>query len=213
MQIQRRALDDLTPDELNARVHSKRNLQAIAASLQEFGQRRPVVVDADGLILAGNGLCEAARTLGWTEVDVTVAPDDWTPEQARAFAIADNRTADLADWNSGALIESLEMLDSDALLQAAGFSEQEFEDLIRAYTGADQGQTNPDDEWVDMPDYDQQDARSVERVIVHFMTHEDANAFFKMLNRDKAKYIYWPNPEPSRDTRQVDEWVYDGDAA
>ncbi len=213
MQIERRALDDLTPDELNARVHSKRNLQAIAASLQEFGQRRPVVVDADGLILAGNGLCEAARTLGWTEVDVTVAPDDWTPEQARAFAIADNRTADLADWNSGALIESLEMLDSDALLQAAGFSEQEFEDLIRAYTGADQGQTNPDDEWVDMPDYDQQDARSVERVIVHFMTHEDANAFFKMLNRDKAKYIYWPNPEPSRDTRQVDEWVYDGDAA
>lgn len=213
MQIERRALDDLTPDELNARVHSKRNLQAIAASLQEFGQRRPVVVDADGLVLAGNGLCEAARTLGWTEVDVTVAPDDWTPEQARAFAIADNRTADLADWNSGALIESLEMLDSDALLQAAGFSEQEFEDLIRAYTGADQGQTNPDDEWVDMPDYDQQDARSVERVIVHFMTHEDANAFFKMLNRDKAKYIYWPNPEPSRDTRQVDEWVYDGDAA
>jgi hypothetical protein len=213
VQIERRALDDLTPDELNARVHSKRNLQAIAASLQEFGQRRPVVVDADGLILAGNGLCEAARTLGWTEVDVTVAPDDWTPEQARAFAIADNRTADLADWNSGALIESLEMLDSDALLQAAGFSEQEFEDLIRAYTGADQGQTNPDDEWVDMPDYDQQDARSVERVIVHFMTHEDANAFFKMLNRDKAKYIYWPNPEPSRDTRQVDEWVYDGDAA
>lgn len=209
MQIITRKITTLQPDALNARTHGKRNLQAIAASLQQFGQRRPVVIRSDGTILAGNGLTEAAKSLGWTEVQVTTVPDDWTEEQARAYAIADNRTGDLAEWDEQTLIESLGMIDSDELLSAAGFSEQEYEDLIRAWTGQEGGGTDPEAEWVDMPGYDQGDARSVERVIVHFMTHEDAAAFFKLVDRPKAKYIYWPNPEPSRDTRQVDEWVLD----
>lgn len=207
MKIVNRPLSSLTHDPRNVRTHNPRNLQAIAASLQQFGQRRPVVIRSDGTILAGNGLTMAAAQLGWDQVAVTVVPDDWTEDQARAYAIADNRTGDLAEWDEGALIEALESIDGDELLLAAGFNQTEFENLIRAWTGKDEGSTNPDDEWVAMPEYDQKDAGSVAKVIVHFMKQEDADAFFKMLDRPRAKYIYWPNPEPSRDTRQVDEWV------
>jgi len=207
VKIEPRTISSLNHDRLNARTHSPRNLQAIAASLEQFGQRRPVVIRSDGTILAGNGLTMAAAQLGWDSVDVTVVPDDWTDEQARAYAIADNRTGDLADWDEQVLIESLEMIDSDELLLAAGFSEEEYDSLLRAWTGKEQGNTDPDSEWVAMPDYEQEDMRSVFRTIVHFMTQEDADAFFKMLDRPRAKYIYWPLPQESRDTRQVDEWV------
>lgn len=206
MKIERRKIDELQPDPDNARKHSDRNLQTIAASLSQFGQRRPVVVRSDNTILAGNGLTQAAELLGWDAVDVTVVPDDWSEEQARAYAIADNRTSDLAEWDEQQLIDSLNSLNDDELLAAAGFSENEYNDLLRAWTGSD-GSTNPEDEWVGMPDYDQKDANSVAKVIVHFMTQEDCDAFFKMLDRPRAKYIYWPDAQGGNDTRQVDEWV------
>lgn len=207
MKIEQRNLSALTPDPQNARSHTPRNLEAIARSLEQFGQRRPVVLRGDGTILAGNGLVAAAAQLGWDKVAVTVVPDDWTDEQARAYAIADNRTSDLAEWDEQALIDSLEALNTDELLEAAGFNQNEYENLLRAWTGKETGSKSADDEWVGMPDYEQKDAGSVARVIVHFLTHEDADAFFKMIDRPRAKYIYWPNPEPVRDTRQVDEWV------
>lgn len=123
------AIDDLRPDPLNARKHSADNLTAIARSLDEFGQRRAIVIDDAGTILAGHGVWEAAKSLGWTNVDVTVAPGEWSAEQRRAFALADNRTGDLSTWNDEALLESLEMLDGDALLEAAGFSVDDLDDL------------------------------------------------------------------------------------
>ena len=129
MEISRRTLETLTLDARNARRHGSSNLAAIGRSLSEFGQRRPVVIRADGTILAGNGLVRAARDLGWTDVDVTVVPDEWTDEQAVAFAIADNRAGDLSEWDDSALLESLEMLDGDALLEAAGYSIADLDDL------------------------------------------------------------------------------------
>lgn len=129
MEIESRSLEELTLDAVNARRHGPRNLAAISRSLTEFGQRRPVVIRADGTILAGNGLATAARELGWTEVAVTVVPDDWTEERARAYAIADNRTGDLAEWDEKMLLETLEMLDGDALLEASGFSIEDLDDL------------------------------------------------------------------------------------
>jgi len=104
-------IDTLVLDPRNARKHGRRNLDAIKASLAEFGQRRPLVVGFDMTVIAGNGTLEAARDLGWSEIDVTVVPADWTPEQARAYALADNRTSELATWDEDVLFEALTELD------------------------------------------------------------------------------------------------------
>lgn len=94
-------------DPKNARTHGRRNLDAIKASLVAFGQRRPLVVMPDGVVIAGNGTLEAITELGWAEVAVTRLPKDWTREQAKAYALADNRTAELAAWDDDVLLESL----------------------------------------------------------------------------------------------------------
>lgn len=98
---------DLHLQERNARKHGKRNLDAIAGSLRKFGQRRALVVWRD-TVIAGNGTLIAARDrLGWREIDITRCPPEWTEDDARAFALADNRTGELAEWDEEVLLEEL----------------------------------------------------------------------------------------------------------
>jgi len=73
-------------DENNARKHSEVNIAAIAESLKQFGQRKPIVVTQDNRVIAGNGTLEAARFLGWEEIAVVRAPKDWSDDQLKAFA-------------------------------------------------------------------------------------------------------------------------------
>lgn len=122
-------VEDLTLDEANVRKHPERNIGAIKASLLRFGQRKPVVV-RDGKVVAGNGTLEAARQIPWTHLAV-VAADDLSPEEARAYAIADNKTGDLAEWDYQALGEQFRELPED-LLAATGFADFEVEPLLRA---------------------------------------------------------------------------------
>jgi site-specific DNA-methyltransferase (adenine-specific) len=105
-------LSSLRLDPNNARRHDKKNLEAIKGSLSLFGQRKPIVVSGDNTIVAGNGTVEAARELGWTEIYVARIPHDWTPEQIKAYALADNRTAELAEWDSKILADQLIELDA-----------------------------------------------------------------------------------------------------
>jgi hypothetical protein len=111
MKIETVRIDSLTLDPTNARKHSKKNIDAISGSLATFGQRRPLVV-WDGIVIAGNGTLEAARSLGWDKIEITRVPPDWTHDQARAYALADNRTAELAGWDHEILADQLIELDS-----------------------------------------------------------------------------------------------------
>lgn len=111
MKVEKVKIASLTMDPENARTHSERNINAIAGSLNAFGQRRPLVV-WDNIVIAGNGTLEAAKSLGWTEIEITRCPPDWTSDQARAYALADNRTSELAEWDSDILAEQLIELDS-----------------------------------------------------------------------------------------------------
>lgn len=104
-----RSLADLRPDPDNARRHDRRNLDAVARSLELYGQRQAVVVGPDGVIVAGHARVEAARRLGWTHV-VCVAADDLDDRARRAYAIADNRTAELATWDQDRLAVDLQAL-------------------------------------------------------------------------------------------------------
>ena len=112
----------LKKDPQNARKHSERNIKVIASSLASFGQRRPLVVWND-TIIAGNGTLEAAQSLGWTDVFITRVPADWTEDQARAFALADNRSSELGDWDSELLASQLIALnDTGFEIEDIGFS-------------------------------------------------------------------------------------------
>jgi ParB-like nuclease domain len=116
-------IDQLNPDDNNARKHSDKNIKAIAESLKQFGQRKPIVV-WNNTVIAGNGTLEAAISLGWNEIEVTEVPDDWDEKKARAYALADNRTAELAEWDLDVLDELLEDLRDSLDLGSLGFDEE-----------------------------------------------------------------------------------------
>lgn len=122
-------ITDISQDPANVRKHSRRNLDAIKASLRAFGQQKPIVVDDRNVILAGNGTYEAAKELGWSEIQIVRT--QLTGTSAVAYAIADNRTAELAEWDDTALAEQLRALQSEEFdVEAAGFTGEEIDKLI-----------------------------------------------------------------------------------
>ena len=128
----------LSLDPSNVRKHSRINLDAIKASLRKFGQQKPIVVDAKGIVLAGNGTLTAAQELGWTKIEITRT--ELTGSAATAFAIADNRSAELAEWDEDGLakvLESLKVEDSD-LLAATGYDAAEVDKMIGAEVTEDE---------------------------------------------------------------------------
>jgi hypothetical protein len=122
MEIKAVALSDLIFDPKNARKHPDENLSALQASLKEFGQRKPIVIDSGGVVIAGNGTLKAAMNLGWSTIEVVEVPAAWSAEKITAFALADNRTAELAQWDARELLSQLESLDSFDM-SAFGFDE------------------------------------------------------------------------------------------
>jgi hypothetical protein len=106
MEIKTVKLEEIKTDPNNARKHSEKNLAAISASLDQFGQRKPIVIH-NGVIIAGNGTYEAAKGLKWKEISVVEVPEDWDADKAKAFALADNRSAELAEWDEAILATQL----------------------------------------------------------------------------------------------------------
>ena len=102
MEIEEVPLAQLIADPKNARVHSARNLEAIVHSLHRFGQVKPIVTTWEYVIAAGNGTFEAAKALGWETLVVNRLPIDWSLDQVRAYALADNQTAILDSAESKA---------------------------------------------------------------------------------------------------------------
>jgi len=128
-------VDNLINDPDNAR---RGNVAAVRRSLNVFGQRKPVVAkrtgtDADGrptgLIEAGNTTFAAACELGWTHVAAIFVDEDSTT--ARAFALADNRTGELATWDDEQLAESLrELAGQDFDMASLGWTSDDIEHII-----------------------------------------------------------------------------------
>lgn len=108
MKVVKVPISTLIPDPVNARKHNEKNIEAIKGSLSLFGQQRPLIVDKKNIVVAGNGTLEAAKALGWKDIDVYVT--DLTGTQARAFALADNKTAELAEWDDEILKQTLDAL-------------------------------------------------------------------------------------------------------
>ncbi len=109
MQIEQLAITALRPYERNSRTHSKDQINKVAASIKEFGFTNPVLIADDNTIIAGHGRVEAAKQLGLETVPV-LRLAHLTPEQIKAYVIADNALAELAGWDNSLLIGELEDL-------------------------------------------------------------------------------------------------------
>jgi DNA modification methylase len=126
MKLEKIKISELSCDPANARKHPDRNIETIVASLKRFGQQKPIVIDSTNVVRAGNGTLEAARSMGWTEIDCVRTA--LKGSDAIAYAIADNRTAELAEWDDDVLAASLNGLLADD--PAAGFSDDELATML-----------------------------------------------------------------------------------
>jgi DNA modification methylase len=144
LHIGRWPLERLIPYARNPRTHTEEQVAQIAASIAEFGFVNPVLVGADGIIIAGHARVMAARKLGMGEVPVIVL-DHLSQAQRRALVIADNRLAQNAGWDEEMLRVELEALrEDDFHLDLLGFEDAEIEALLAESDDAITGNTDDD---------------------------------------------------------------------
>ena len=144
-----RSLGSLTPDPRNARQHTSKHILQLAKSIESFGFNVPLLIDQASNVIAGHGRLLAVQRLGWQEVP-TITLEHLTPDQVKAYRIADNRLTDCSAWDERLLAEQLlelstadldfdltdigfEMAEIDLRIQGLSDSEEDFaEDLLPA---------------------------------------------------------------------------------
>ncbi len=157
-----RPIDGLIPDVRNSRTHSDEQVGQLCGSILEFGFTNPLLINAQGVVIAGHARLAAARKLGMTEVPVLVL-DHLSETQRRALVLADNKLALNAGWDMEMLRVELDALAEEGFdLDLVGFSDEELEEILREPEGTnegltdedavpeepDQAVTQPDDVWV-----------------------------------------------------------------
>jgi DNA modification methylase len=141
--VELRPIDAIQPYAKNPRLNDGA-VDAVAASLKEFGFRQPIVVDADGVIIVGHTRWKAAKKLGLAKVPVHVATD-LPPDKVRAYRIADNKTGEIAEWDMTILpIELSDLRDSGYDMEVLGFDDEELGKLLSEAAGIKEGLTDPD---------------------------------------------------------------------
>lgn len=130
--IQTRAIGNLKPSKRNARIHSHRQVEQIADSIRTFGWVGPIVVDGEGTVLSDHGRLQAAERLNMPRVP-TIPVKHLTLAQQRALMWADNRLAELAEWNEDALAAELkDLFEFDIDVEVRGFDASEFEQMMES---------------------------------------------------------------------------------
>jgi hypothetical protein len=204
-------IGDLIPDPKNARKHNERNLKQIVDSLQEVGAARSIVIDEDNVILAGNGVTEAAALAGIENVRIIEADGNeiiavrrsgLTPEQKTRLALWDNRAAELATWDADVLGE---MYQEDPAVFDNMFSAFELNNILN-----EENQIDYKKEWEGMPEFEQDDAGAAKSIKVHFRTLADYELFSELIEQnltEKTISIWYPEkkPENLKQYRCVDE--------
>jgi len=141
MQVKSLSVSEFRPHAENPRTHSPKQIRQIADSIRRFGFVNPVLVDNNGLVIAGHGRLEAAKLLGMDRVPA-ICVDQMTEAQKRAYIIADNKLAANAGWDLELLAHELQCiweLDSEFDLTITGFDTAEIDLMLEAGPG-----TGPD---------------------------------------------------------------------
>lgn len=200
MKIELVQVSDLSLDTNNARKHNVKNLRALKNSLDKFGQQKPIVITSDKTVIAGNGTLMAARELGWSEIQVVRVPASWSAEDVKAFALADNRTAELAEWDEAVLAQQLLELD-----------ELDYDIAELGFELAPLPPTDPYEEWEGMPEFDQKDKLSAFHCTVHFASESDAEDFFATIDRPKKSSFWYPEHDGLVGSDVNQQYVIDKD--
>jgi DNA modification methylase len=188
-------IDRLKPNPSNARTHSKRQIQKIAASMREFGVNCPILIDGEGNVISGHGRLLACRQLGLGEVP-TISLEHLTPAQVAAFTLADNKLAQLADWDNALLGEQLRLLSEmnlDFSLELTGFEIPEIDALIEEPEGTDRADevavlvqgpvvSRPGDLWL------------LDRHRIHCGSALDEEAYRVLMGEDRAPVVFTDPP-------------------
>lgn len=144
MQIETVAVERLIPYARNSRTHSESQVAQIAASIREFGFTNPVLIDAEGGIIAGHGRVMGARQLGLAEVPC-LRLAHLSEAQRRAYVIADNKLAMNAGWNEEMLaLELRELMEGGYDVGLTGFALPEIDELLADLDATKDGKTDPD---------------------------------------------------------------------
>lgn len=144
MQIETIAVDRLIPYARNSRTHSEAQVAQIADSIREFGFTNPVLIDAEGGIIAGHGRVMGARQLGMAEVPC-IRLAHLTEAQRRAYVIADNKLAMNAGWDEKLLaLEMRDLMEEGYDVALTGFDLGAIDELLAALDATPEGQTDPD---------------------------------------------------------------------
>jgi DNA modification methylase len=154
------AIHTLKPNPKNARTHSKKQIKMIADSIKAFGFTNPTLVDRDNTIVAGHGRIQAAKSLKMSEVP-TICFDNLSPDQIRAYALADNKLAEKAGWDKSILAIELQHLlniETEFDITVTGFEIPEIDLLLSSgnapdaddlfeFEGSSEPVTQPGDMW------------------------------------------------------------------
>lgn len=182
LKIVYKKVDELIPYENNPRINDGA-VDYVANSIKEFGFKVPIVIDSDGVVVAGHTRLKACKKLGIDEVPCIVA-DDLTPEQVKAFRIADNKTAEKASWDDDLLSDELKDLIDDFDMTDFGFGDFELNVLTEDMT------PEPFDKEVEK-EYEPLEEKFLknERVIITY-TADQKEALEKLLGFEIDKVIY-----------------------
>jgi DNA modification methylase len=131
LKLEYRPIGDLRPSPRNARTHSKKQLAKMAASIRRFGFIVPLLVDDEGFVVAGHGRLEAAKEVGHATLPV-ICLSHLTAEERRAYAIADNRLAELAGWDNEVLaVELTALLEIESFeIELTGFETASIDTIL-----------------------------------------------------------------------------------
>lgn len=177
MKVEKVDIEELRPDEANARAHPEKNIGTLCDSLKAFGQQKPIVVGDGNVVLAGNGLLAAAKQLGWKQV--AIVRTKLKDEQARAYALVDNRSGELSEWDWESLARELEALQEVGFdLASIGWQKHETDLILAAEFNA-----KP------MEDIeDEAGSESDGRLVVAFTPEqsEEVRAHMKRMGKQKA---------------------------
>ena len=174
-----RPVADLTLDPDNSMDHPGANIEAIRQSLDRFGQQKPIVIRGDGTVKAGNGTLEAALKLKWREI--ACVESDLSAEELDAYAITDNRTSELSEWDYGALAGALDRFKGDL----PGWTEQEIAVLTSLHDW-EEGQEFSGEEWDPSPNQGQM---RIQLRVLHSDAKDDVLAALRRM-RKRMKGVF-----------------------
>ena len=195
----------IKPHPKNYKKHPQDQLEHICKSIRENGIYRNILIANDNIILAGHGVYEACKRMGFTKVPTLKINLNSSDPKAMKLLVSDNEIGHLAEIDQISLSETLKSIMDNNTLLGTGYDEMMLSNLL--FTTRPESEIKDFDaaaEWVGMPDYEP--STLPKKIIVSFKNDQDRNAFGKILNiplTEKTKSVWYPHKEQD-DTKNVE---------